>query len=85
MNWQSTCLKFVSTFRNQFDAGLMAQILPLLGRLLTASSFVVHSYAATTLEKFLLVKTAACCSLLAVVVLLWLLLLLLRERVVDDR
>ncbi len=56
---KSTCLKFLATFRNQFDGRTLAAMLPLLTRLLTAQSFVVHSYAASAIEKFLLVRRGA--------------------------
>jgi exportin-2 (importin alpha re-exporter) len=53
---QATCLKFIATFRNQFDGPLLSAVLPLLARLMTSTSYVVHSYAAATLDKCLMVR-----------------------------
>ena len=52
---QATCLKFLCTFRNQFESDLLNGVLPLLGGLMRSKWFVVHSYAAVALDKFLLV------------------------------
>jgi hypothetical protein len=51
--------RFMSTFRYQFEAAALASMVPLLGRLLSARSFVVHSYAAACLDKFMLVRAVA--------------------------
>ena len=48
-------MKFLCTFRNQFESDLLNGVLPLLGGLMRSKWFVVHSYAAVALDKFLLV------------------------------
>ncbi|CAI0469640.1 unnamed protein product [Linum tenue] len=49
-------LKFFTVFRNQIPKHLAIHLLPDLARFLEAESNVVHSYAASCIEKLLLVK-----------------------------
>uniref|UniRef100_A0A6N2MZJ0 Exportin-2 n=1 Tax=Salix viminalis TaxID=40686 RepID=A0A6N2MZJ0_SALVM len=49
-------LKFFTMFRNQIPKGLALQLFPYLIQFLGSESNVVHSYAASCIEKLLLVK-----------------------------
>lgn len=51
-------IKFVSTFRNQLTADMMQQLVPMLIQMLVPNQFVVHTYAASCLERLLTVKEA---------------------------
>ena len=53
---QAACIKFLSTFRNQFDGALLTAAIPHLGRFLSARSVVVHTYAAVAIEKLVMVR-----------------------------
>jgi len=48
----ATAIKFVGTFRNQFTKDNMVTLMPLLIMHLSSPSIVVHSYAASAIEKF---------------------------------
>ena len=52
----ATVIKFVSTFRNQFNTGHLAELMPILISHLSSSSVVVHTYAAATIEKIFTTK-----------------------------
>lgn len=53
---KATAIKFVSTFRNQFAAEHLTQLMPMLIHCLSSDSVVVHTYAAATIEKILTTK-----------------------------
>lgn len=53
---KATALKFVSTFRNQFSKEHLVALMPLLIAHLGAPSVVVHTYAASAIEKILTCK-----------------------------
>jgi exportin-2 (importin alpha re-exporter) len=53
---RSDCVKFVTTFRNQFTVEQMRSLLPLLMAHLRSEHVVVATYAALAIEKLLLVK-----------------------------
>ncbi|CAD7697690.1 unnamed protein product [Ostreobium quekettii] len=55
---KSDALKFVTTFRSQIPKDALLKMLPSLINLLGASAFVVHSYAATAIERLLAQKEA---------------------------
>jgi exportin-2 (importin alpha re-exporter) len=55
---KADCLKFVITFRSQLPKETCIALLPSITALLTAESNVVHSYAATCLERMLAIKDA---------------------------
>ncbi len=52
---QASCIKFLSTFRNQLDTSMLVSSIPVLCRFLSAKSVVVHTYAAVALEKLVMV------------------------------
>ena len=52
-------IKFVSLFRTQFDVATYRQVMPLLIQLLGNGQLVVHTYAASAIERLLTVKDAA--------------------------
>ena len=52
-------LKFISIFRSQLPAEAYAAIVPLLGTLLQHPKIVVHTYAATALDRMLTVREAS--------------------------
>ena len=52
----ATAIKFVSTFRNQFNTGHLTELMPMLIRHLSSPSVVVHTYAAATIEKIFTTK-----------------------------
>lgn len=53
---KSTCVKFVSTFRNQFTTEHLKSLMPLLIAHLSSPMVVVHTYAAFAIEKILVTK-----------------------------
>jgi exportin-2 (importin alpha re-exporter) len=48
---KATALKFVSTFRNQFEKSHLSALIPLLMQHLTSPQIVVHTYAAIAVDK----------------------------------
>ena len=57
---KADALKFLTTFRSQISATEVLAAFPGLVRLLGAESNVVHSYAATCMERLLCLKVAPC-------------------------
>lgn len=53
---KATAIGFVSTFRNQFTKEHLNALMPLLIALLAFDSVVIHSYAASAIEKILTAK-----------------------------
>ena len=53
---KADALKFVTTFRSQLPAATAVSLLPSFVRLLASEHYVVHSYAATAIERFLALK-----------------------------
>lgn len=53
---KADALKYVMTFRNILPPEMLIGSLPFLVQLLKAESQVVHTYAANTLDKLLLVR-----------------------------
>jgi exportin-2 (importin alpha re-exporter) len=53
---QADCLKFVSVFRHLLPADAFPVLLPLLTRHLGSEEFVVHTYAASAIERLLSIK-----------------------------
>ena len=53
---KATCIKFVSTFRNQFTKEQFGALMPLLIAHLGSPHVVVHTYAAAAIEKMLTSK-----------------------------
>jgi exportin-2 (importin alpha re-exporter) len=53
---QADALKFVTTFRSQLPAATLLALLPRCTALLGAEAVVVHSYAATAVERFLALR-----------------------------
>mmetsp|Transcript_6873 Transcript_6873/g.12139 ORF Transcript_6873/g.12139 Transcript_6873/m.12139 type:complete len:959 (+) Transcript_6873:172-3048(+) len=53
---KSAVIKFFSTFRKQMPRDVVLQMLPHLARLLQAKSFVVHSYAASCIERIFMIR-----------------------------
>ena len=56
---QADLLKFVLVFRNQLPKEAYGVLFPILNTLLTSQECVVHTYAASCVEKFLTVKDGA--------------------------
>ena len=55
---KADAIKYVMTFRSQLGHGELLASIPCLINLLTASSQVIHSYAAIALDKILSMETA---------------------------
>lgn len=55
---KADALKFVIAFRNILGGPNLAQCLPMVMRHLQASSVVVHTYAATAIDKLFIMRTA---------------------------
>jgi exportin-2 (importin alpha re-exporter) len=53
---KADALKFVTTFRSQLSVDIAVSLLPSFVRLLSSEHYVVHSYAATAIERFLALK-----------------------------
>jgi len=53
---RADCLKFLTTFRNQFGVEAMRTVMPLLINHLGSMSEVLQTYAALCIERFLTVK-----------------------------
>jgi exportin-2 (importin alpha re-exporter) len=53
---KADALKFVTTFRSQLSPAAAGALFPAFIRLLGSESVVVHSYAATAIERFLALK-----------------------------
>lgn len=53
---KAACLKMVATFRAQFSRDELHALLPMLASLLASPNFVVHTYAAVAVDRFLCVK-----------------------------
>lgn len=53
---QAACLKFFATFRNQFSCEQLKALLPIIAQYSRAKSFVVHTYAASAVERVLILK-----------------------------
>lgn len=53
---QAACIKFVATFRSQFTAEQLEVLLPMLIPFTGAESYVVHTYAASAIERLLMVR-----------------------------
>jgi len=53
---KATAIKYVSAFRNQFSKEHLAALTPLLIHHLSSPSVVVHTYAASAIERFLICK-----------------------------
>jgi hypothetical protein len=53
---QADAIKFLYTFRSQLSKDQLLQVLPLLIPKLESDSFVIHTYAATTIERCLFIK-----------------------------
>jgi hypothetical protein len=53
---KAACIKFIATFRAQFTAEHLTALLPMLIPFTGSSNFVVHTYAATAIERLLLVR-----------------------------
>jgi exportin-2 (importin alpha re-exporter) len=53
---RADCLKFIATFRNQLPAEAYSVILPEIVKHLNAQEYVVHTYAASAIERLLFVK-----------------------------
>ena len=53
---KAASIKFVATFRSQFGNDELASLLPLLVPFVGASSYVVHTYAASAIERLLLLR-----------------------------
>ena len=58
-------LRYVVTFRNQLGKDLLLQALPHVIKLLKSKSQVVHTYAAHTIERILMIKTEKSTPLIA--------------------
>merc|ERR1719174_1676570 len=54
----ASCLKFVTTFRQQIPAATMLPLVGAAAQKLSSESAVVHTYAAHFLDKVLLIKDA---------------------------
>lgn len=46
----------MTAFRSQFPADQLASVLPVLTRFLAAESFVLHTYAASSIERMLAMR-----------------------------
>jgi exportin-2 (importin alpha re-exporter) len=55
---RATCIKFITTFRQMLPKELYALALPHLVALMRDPNYVIHSYAATCVERLLTVKDA---------------------------
>lgn len=55
---KADALKFVTVFRSQLSPAAAVALMPSLIALLRAEAYVVHSYAATAIERFLALKEA---------------------------
>uniref|UniRef100_A0A7S2TRB0 Exportin-2 n=1 Tax=Lotharella oceanica TaxID=641309 RepID=A0A7S2TRB0_9EUKA len=53
---KADCLKFIASFRTQLSADACKALIPLIAPYLGHKNFVVHSYAAASIEKLLSVK-----------------------------
>ena len=53
---KADAIKFISTFRSQLPTETLLSVLPLLVRFLSSSEFVVHTYAAASIERLLCLK-----------------------------
>lgn len=53
---KATCIKFVTTFRQQLPAEIYRAVFPHLVGMLRDPNYVIHSYAATCVERMLTVK-----------------------------
>ena len=53
---KAASIKFIATFRAQFGKDELAALLPLLVPFAGASSYVVHTYAASAVERLLLLR-----------------------------
>lgn len=53
---KADALRFVTTFRSQLPASTLLGLLVPVGALLGAEAVVVHSYAATAIERFLALR-----------------------------
>ena len=53
---KASCIKFVSTFRNQLPKAGLVALLPQVANFLRAKPYVVHTYAASTIERMLTVR-----------------------------
>ncbi|GMI29752.1 hypothetical protein TeGR_g12222 [Tetraparma gracilis] len=54
----ASCIRFIITFRNQFQKQHYAHVLPMLLQQLASQDIVVHTYAAAAIERILTVKDA---------------------------
>ncbi|XP_071743151.1 exportin-2 isoform X2 [Lepeophtheirus salmonis] len=54
---KADAIKYMLTFKSQLPPEMMKQCLPVMVNFLKANSHVVHTYAATTIEKILILKT----------------------------
>lgn len=53
---KAAVIKFITTFRAQFTAEQLTALVPMLSVFVASTGFVVHTYAATALERLLSVK-----------------------------
>jgi exportin-2 (importin alpha re-exporter) len=53
---QADAIKFLYTFRSQLSKDQLLAVLPLLIPKLESDNFVIHTYAATTIERCLFIK-----------------------------
>lgn len=53
---QADAIKFLYTFRNQLTKDQLLSVLPLLGPHLANPGYVIHTYAAITIERILFIK-----------------------------
>jgi len=53
---KADCLKFICTFRGQLEPNAYPTLMPLLQRYLASEEFVIHTYAAVTIERLMSVK-----------------------------
>lgn len=56
---KATCVKFVTTFRQLLPTDMYTAIFPLMIQLVRDSNYVIHSYAATCVERMLTVRDGA--------------------------
>lgn len=53
---KATCIKFITTFRLQLPVAVYGEAFPHLGGMLKDPNYVIHSYAATCVERLLTVR-----------------------------
>eukprot|EP01138_Halocafeteria_seosinensis_P008166 gb/GECG01008346.1/.p1 GENE.gb/GECG01008346.1/~~gb/GECG01008346.1/.p1 ORF type:complete len:1015 (+),score=119.70 gb/GECG01008346.1/:1-3045(+) len=53
---KASCIRFITTFRNQLPGDAIGEVLPLLTEYLKVPVYVLYSYAAAAIERFLILK-----------------------------